>query len=163
MGEPVIPLDEFDREMEATRRLIERVPTEKGEWKPHERSFPLGHLAQLTTWLAAWVGLTLRDTDFDFAEHDFRYTFEPTDKLLAMLDEGASSSREALQEVTGHDPLDATWTLRSGDVVLYSASRRTAARMHLSHLIHHRAQLTVYLRLLGIPVPAIYGPSADER
>lgn len=162
MSETAIPLEEFDLEMDATRRLLERVPTEEGEWKPHEKSFALGHLAQLVAGLAGWIGSTLRQTELDFETAGFEYSFEPTEKLLAMLESGAAESRKALEEVTGDD-LDVQWTLRSGEHVFYSAPRRVAARYHLNHLIHHRGQLTVYLRLLDVPLPPIYGPTADER
>lgn len=162
MSETAIPLEEFDLEMDATRRLLERVPTEKGEWKPHEKSFPLGHLAQLVAALPEWIGGTLRQTELDFEQANFAYSFEPTEKLLEALEVGARESRKALEEVTGGD-LDAEWTLRSGDLVFYSAPRRVAVRYHLNHLIHHRGQLTVYLRLLDVPLPPIYGPTADER
>lgn len=162
MSDTVIPIEEFDLEMKTTRRLMERVPTERGEWKPHEKSFALGHLAQLVAWLPGWIGGTLRETELDFATANFEYSFEPTEALLEVLDEQVRQSRVALQEVTGAD-LDATWTLRMGEHVLYSAPRRVAARYHLNHLIHHRGQLTVYLRLLDVPLPPIYGPTADER
>lgn len=162
MSRPAIPLEEFDIEMASTRRLLERVPAEHGEWKPHQKSFPLGHLAQLVSWLPGWIAGTLRETELDFEKSDLSYSFEPTDRLLAVLDEGARASREALAEVTGA-ALDEEWTLRSGDFVMYSAPRRVAVRGHLNHLIHHRGQLTVYLRLLDIPIPSIYGPTADER
>ncbi len=162
MSEPLIPLDEFDYEMDATRRLLGRVPTEKGEWKPHEKSFPLGHLAQLVAFMPGWIASTLRNTELDFEKTDMAYSFEPTEALLKVLDEGVAESREALREVTG-DALDVEWTLRSGDFIMYTAPRRTAARQHLSHLVHHRGQLTVYLRLLDVPLPSIYGPTADER
>lgn len=162
MSEPAIPLEEFDYEMDATRRLLERVPTEKGEWKPHPKSFPLGHLAQLVAGMPGWIGSTLREAELDFQKTSFEYSFEPTEKLLEVMEEGARESRRSLDQVAGDD-LDAVWTLRSGDLVLYSAPRREAVRQHLNHLIHHRGQLTVYLRLLDVPLPSIYGPTADER
>lgn len=162
MDDPAIPLDEFDEEMDATRRLLERVPGEKGEWKPHEKSFPLGHLAQLVSWMPGWIGTTLRDPELDFEKADVSYSFEPTEKLLEGFHAAVRESREALVEVTG-EVLDEEWTLRSGEFVMYSAPKRVAVRGHLNHLIHHRGQLTVYLRLLDVPLPPIYGPTADER
>ncbi|NIQ54610.1 MAG: hypothetical protein GWN02_11970 [Gemmatimonadetes bacterium] len=162
MSDPAIPLEEFDQEMDSTRRLLERVPSEKGPWKPHEKSFPLGHLAQLVSWMPGWIASTLRETELDFEKTDVEYSFEPTETLLEIMEKGARESRRALQEVTGQE-LDVEWTLRSGDFVMYSAPRRVAARGHLNHLIHHRGQLTVYLRLLDVPLPPIYGPTADER
>lgn len=162
MSEPAIALEEFDYEMDATRRLLERVPTEKGEWKPHPKSFALGHLAQLVSWMPGWIGMTLRETELDLGKTGGGYSFEPTEQLLQVMDEGARESRRSLEEVTGED-LHAVWTLRRGDLVLYAAPRQEAVRQHLNHLVHHRGQLTVYLRLLDVPLPSIYGPTADER
>jgi uncharacterized damage-inducible protein DinB len=161
MSAPAIPLPEFDYEMDATRRLLERVPGEQGEWKPHERSFPLGHLAQLVSWMPGWITSTLRDTEMDLHAAGVSYSFEPTEALVAELDRNIREAREALESVTG-EALSAEWTLRGGDFVMYSAPRVVAVRLHLNHLIHHRGQLTVYLRLLDVPLPAIYGPTADE-
>ena len=159
---PAIPLGEYDQEMDATRRLLARVPSERGEWKPHEKSFPLGHLAQLVSWMPALITSALRTEALDFATADMAYSFEPTETLLAELDRHAAESRAALAEVTGSE-LEGEWALRHGEHVLYAAPRREAARYHLNHLIHHRGQLTVYLRLLDVPLPMIYGPTADER
>lgn len=162
MSDPVIPIAEFDQEMDATRRLLERVPTEKGEWKPHEKSFPLGHLAQLVSWMPDWIRNTLRERELDLATAGLSYSFEPTEALVRRLDETARAARSALQEVTGEE-LGVEWSLRHGEHVVFAAPRRAVVRMHLNHLIHHRGQLTVYLRLLDVPLPPIYGPTADER
>ena len=162
MSDHAIPLDEFDYEMDATRRLLERVPTEQGEWKPHEKSFPLGHLAQLVSWMPGWIASALRDDAYDFVEEEVEYSYEPTETLLAELDRNAAAARLALEQVTG-DALDESWTLKSADFEMYTAPRGVAARNHLNHLIHHRGQLTVYLRLIDVPLPKIYGPTADER
>lgn len=162
MPDLAIPLDEFDYEMDATRRLLERVPTERGEWKPHEKSFPLGHLAQLVSWMPAWITSALRDDYYDFAEAGVEYGFHPTEALLADLEERTAAARAALEEVTG-EALGETWSLRFGEKEAFSAPRGAAARNHLNHLIHHRGQLTVYLRLIDVPLPKIYGPTADER
>jgi uncharacterized damage-inducible protein DinB len=90
------------------------------------------------------------------------YGFEPTEALLAELDGNAARAREALESATG-EALNEKWTLKAGGYELFSAPRGPAARNHLSHLIHHRGQLTVYLRLLDVPLPKIYGPTADEK
>ena len=160
MTDTAIPLGEFDYEMDATRRLLERVPTEKGEWKPHEKSFPLGHLAQLVSWMPGWIASSLTDDAYDFADAP-GYGFHPTETLLADLDRNAAAARAALESVTG-DALGETWVLKHGDFEVFSARRGAAARNHLNHLIHHRGQLTVYLRLIDVPLPSIYGPTADE-
>jgi hypothetical protein len=139
MSLPAIPLKEFDQEMASTRKLLERVPTEKGRWKPHEKSFALGHLAQLVSWMPGWIATSLRE-----------------------FDRNVEQARAALGSVVG-PRLDEPWSLRHGDKVLFTAPRGEVVRGHLTHLIHHRGQLTVYLRQVDVPLPQIYGPSADER
>ena len=161
MSTPAIPLKEFDQEMATTRRLLERVPGEKGSWKPHEKSFALGHLAQLVSWMPGWITLTLRQPDLDLAGGP-HYTLEPTEKLIEQFDRGVAEARAALAEVTGA-ALDEPWSLRMGERVLMTTPRGEVVRQHLGHLSHHRGQLTVYLRLLDVPIPAIYGPTADEK
>ncbi len=161
MSTQAIPLKEFDQEMASTRRLLERVPTDKGQWKPHEKSFALGHLAQLVSWMPAWITLTLRQPDLDLAGGP-SYTFEATEKLVEGFDRNVAEARAALAEVTGA-ALDEPWSLRAGPRVLMTQPRGEVVRQHMSHLAHHRGQLTVYLRLLDVPIPSIYGPTADER
>ena len=161
MRQPAIPLAEFDTEMATTRRLLERVPTEKGEWKPHAKSFPLGHLAQLVSSMPGWIERTLRDTSIDLASGG-GYSFQPTETLVAAFDENVRKARAALESVVGPD-LDVSWSLKHGEQVLMTLPRGEVTRQHLNHLIHHRGQLTVYLRLLDVPIPSIYGPTADER
>lgn len=156
-----IPLAEFDSEMATTRRLLERVPGEKGEWKPHEKSFPLGHLAQLVASMPGWIASTLYQPDVDLAAGG-GYSFEPTETLVKIFDESVAKAREALNTVTDAE-LDEPWSLKHGEHVLLTMPRGEAARQHLNHLIHHRGQLTVYLRLLDVPIPSIYGPTADEK
>lgn len=156
-----IPLREFDQEMTPTRRLLERVPGEHGAWKPHQKSFPLGHLAQLVSWIPGWISVSLREPDLDLA-HAGGYSLQPTEALLAEFDRNVESAREALATVTGA-ALDEPWSLRHGDRVLMTTPRGEVVRQHLRHLVHHRGQLTVYLRLLDVPLPQIYGPTADER
>jgi uncharacterized damage-inducible protein DinB len=156
-----IPLNEFDQEMATTRRLLERVPGDRGTWKPHEKSFALGHLAQLVAWMPGWIAMTLREPHLDLTE-SAGYSFEPTEVLLEMLDRNVRDAREALEPITDGE-LDEPWSLRHGEHVIFTAPRGGVVRMHLNHLIHHRGQLTVYLRLLDVPLPSIYGPTADER
>jgi uncharacterized damage-inducible protein DinB len=158
---PAIPLQEFDQEMATTRRLLERVPTDKGQWKPHPKSFPLGHLAQLVAWMPGWIGKTLRETEIDLAKAD-GYSFQPTDVLLEQFDSNVKDAHEALGSVTGTD-LDVPWSLKRGEQVFFTAPRGVVVRGHLNHFIHHRGQLTVYLRLIDVPIPSIYGPTADEQ
>jgi uncharacterized damage-inducible protein DinB len=154
-------LAEFEQEMASTRRLLERVPSDKGRWKPHPKSFALGHLAQLVAWMPAWIGNTLRQTELNLAAAP-GYSFETTEKLLAIFDQGVKESREVLKAARDAD-FGVTWAMKHGDRVLFSAPRAVVVRNHISHLIHHRGQLTVYLRLNDVPIPSIYGPTADEK
>ena len=159
--QPAIPLAEFDQEMATTRRLLERVPTEKGRWKPHEKSFALGDLAQLVSWMPGWIANTLHQPHIDLATAG-GYSFEPTEMLLGVFDRNVKQAREALALVTGAALLE-PWSLRRGEQVLMTSPRGEVVRQHLNHLIHHRGQLSVYLRLVDVPLPMIYGPTADER
>ena len=161
MPTPIIPLDEFDQEMASTRRLLERVPTDKGEWKPHPKSFALGHLAQLVSWIPGWMTRTLREPALDLKGAP-GYSFLPTETVLADFDKNVREARDALQSVTGA-ALDEPWSLKMGERVLFTTVRGATVRQHLSHLVHHRGQLTVYLRLIDVPLPQIYGPTADEK
>ncbi|HET7566122.1 MAG TPA: DinB family protein [Gemmatimonadaceae bacterium] len=161
MTAPAIPLKEFDHEMASTRRLLERVPGEQGTWKPHAKSFALGHLAQLVSWMPGWIAMSLREPHIDLAQ-SAGYSFEPTEVLLNEFDSNVREARSALADVTGLR-LQEPWSLKHGDRVLMTAPRGEVVRSHLNHLIHHRGQLTVYLRLVDVPLPQVYGPTADER
>jgi uncharacterized damage-inducible protein DinB len=158
---PAIPLKEFDQEMATTRRLLERVPGDRGEWKPHEKSFALGHLAQLVAWMPGWITRTLNEPHIDLATGE-GYSFQPTEVLLEQFDRNVREARDSLAAVTG-DRLEEPWSLKHGDNVLMTSPRGETVRNHLNHLIHHRGQLTVYLRLVDVPLPSVYGPTADER
>jgi uncharacterized damage-inducible protein DinB len=161
MSVPAIPLKEFDVEMAATRRLLERVPTDKGMWKPHAKSFSLGHLAQLVAGIPGWIGESLRKPHIDLSK-GAGYSYETTDTLLGVFDKNVQDATEALASFTGA-VLDEPWSLKHGDNILLTMPRGEVVRQHLNHLIHHRGQLTVYLRLVEVPLPQIYGPTADER
>lgn len=153
-------LAEFDQEMATTRRCIERVPTEKGKWKPHEKSFPLGHLAQLVSAMPGWITNVLTEDALDMDGYP-GYSYETTETLLEQFDAHVAAAREAIRATKDED-LDANWSLRNGEQVFMTLPRGVVARQTLNHLVHHRGQLTVYLRLIDVPVPSIYGPTADE-
>jgi uncharacterized damage-inducible protein DinB len=154
-------LPEFEQEMKSTRRLLERVPDGKSQWKPHPKSFALGHLAQLVSWMPGWIGQTLTQPALDLGKSG-GYSFETTAKLLQGFDQGVRESVAALKAAKDAD-FATMWSLKMGDKVLFSAPRGVVVRQHISHLSHHRGQLTVYLRLLDVPIPAIYGPTADDK
>lgn len=159
IGQSLLP--EFDQEMAVTRRVLERVPGERGDWKPHPKSFSLGHLAQLVSWMPGWIANTLRDTKLDL-QGSAGYSLEKTETLLAGFDQNVRDARAALEAAKDAD-FEVPWSLTRGEQVLFTAPRAAVVRSHISHLSHHRGQLTVYLRLLDVPVPSIYGPTADER
>ena len=155
------PIPEFEQEMSTTRRLLERVPGGQGAWKPHAKSFSLGHLAQLVARMPGWVAQTLRHERRELTEFP-GYSLETTETLLAEFDRNVADARAALAEATAVG-LSVPWSLTRGGEVLLTMPRGAMIRGHLNHLIHHRGQLSVYLRLVDVPLPPIYGPTADER
>jgi uncharacterized damage-inducible protein DinB len=159
-------LAEFDQEMASTRRLLERVPETAFGWKPHEKSYALGglatHLAQIPRW-----GLTiLRRDRYDMNEADAKPAAKDLAtiaEVLRLFDDHAGQVRRELAEASDA-PLSAPWTLTRGPQTILSMPRGEAFRRFVvSHTVHHRGQLTVYLRLQDVPLPPVYGPSADER
>jgi uncharacterized damage-inducible protein DinB len=147
--------------MKSTRRVLERVPSDRGDWKPHPKSFPIGHLAQLLSWMPGWITNAIQETRLDLAKAG-GYSLQKTESLLEQFDRNVAEAREALAKATEKD-FEVSWSLTRGDQVLMSLPRGDVVRQTISHLAHHRGQMTVYLRLLDIPVPSIYGPTADER
>ncbi len=154
-------LPEFDQEMAITRRLLERVPGDRGQWKPHPKSFALGHLAQLVSWMPGWVANTIQQTELELTTAA-PYSFETTETLLAGFDKNVRDARQALLASKDAD-YAVIWSLKRQGRALFSGPRAVVVRNHISHLVHHRGQLTVYLRLCDVPIPSIYGPTADER
>jgi uncharacterized damage-inducible protein DinB len=159
-------LPEFDAEIATTRRVLERTPDDKGDWKPHPKAFQLGHLAQLVARLAGWAAMTMTKTELDIAPKDgptMAYTLEKTSTLLELFDKGAKESREALANAKEED-WNVPWTLkRAGEAVLTQPRYTIYRQMMLNHIVHHRAQLAMYLRLLDLKVPSMYGPTADDK
>jgi len=157
---PAIPLKEFDQEMASTRRLLERVPSDRGEWKPHPKSFSLGHLAQLVARMPGWNTQVLRNTELDLGSSQ-GYSYEKTETLLREFDDHVREARAAIAGASDADFV-VSWSLRHGSSVFMTLPRVAVVRQNINHLVHHRAQLGVYLRLTGATVPSTYGPSADE-
>ena len=154
-------LPEFDQEMKTTRRLLERVPSDKGAWKPHPKSFSLRHLAQLVARMPGWLTAMLAHSELNLAGGP-GYPLETTATLLGVFDENVVAARAALAAATA-ERLAQPWSLKMGDQVLLTQRRGEIVRQTINHLVHHRGQLTVYLRLLDVPIPSIYGPTADEK
>lgn len=154
---------EFDEEIKKTRTTLERVPADKKEFAPHAKSAPLGRLAAHLAQLASF-GLTILTTpELDFSKSSIgRLPFESAAQLVKAFDEGASKTRAALQAMPD-GAWKEKWKLSFQDKPIFEGPRFLAYReMFMNHMVHHRAQLGVYLRLTDKPVPAIYGPSADD-
>ena len=159
-------LPEFDQEMANTRRALERVPREEFDWTPHEKSYSFmelaNHLARLPGWGAATVRTDSLDLDPAMGEFVPPAPREDPEGVLAVFDESVADFRAALEAASDESLLE-PWTLfRSGIALLTMPKLAVVRGLVLNHIIHHRGQLTVYLRLNDIPVPALYGPSADE-
>ena len=158
-------LAEFDQEMANTRKTLERVPDAKWDWKPHPKSGTTGWLVNHIVMFPGWAGSMFTSESFDIAPGGKQIEFPSahnTKEALAIFDEGVSAARAALAKATDEQLLK-TWALLNNGQVIFSMPRVAVLRgMIMNHLIHHRAQLTVYFRLNDIPVPALYGPSADE-
>ena len=165
IAESILP--EFDHETATTRTLLERVPSERAEWKPHAKSMSLGHLAMHIANLPNWATVTLERTEFDTNPLEGpRVTtpaYESSAKLLQLYDGNVSAARALLVRTTDGEFM-VQWALKSGGKTMFSMPRIAVFRSFvLNHAVHHRGQLSVYLRLLDVPLPNIYGPTADTQ
>ncbi len=156
-------LPEFDHEMANTRTTLERIPEDKLEWKPDPKSMSLGRLAGHIAEMPGWGAITLQTDSMDMVPGQYPPMVATSrEQVLAELDKNVASAREALAGATDEE-LMKPWTLSvSGNPIFTMPKIGVIRAMVLNHVIHHRAQLTVYYRLNGVPVPALYGPSADE-
>jgi uncharacterized damage-inducible protein DinB len=157
-------LPEFDEEVKKTRTMLERVPADKAEFLPHPKSMSLGRLAPHVAELSGFGLTVLTSPGLDFGDGSYKpLAFESSAQLISTFDEGAAKVRNALQVVTD-EAWTEPWKLSFQGKPLFEGTRFLAYRqMFLNHIVHHRAQLGVYLRLNDEPVPSTYGPSADER
>ena len=158
-------LPEFDHEMAVTRKVLERVPDGQFEWKPHQKSMSLGQLAQHLATIPTWGKVAMSQAAYDLA-NDQRPGASgqlPTrNEILSLFDRNVSDARAALVG-KGDGEMMAPWTLERGAHMIFSMPKASVWRSFvMNHLIHHRAQLGVYLRMHDIPLPSVYGPSADE-
>lgn len=159
-------LGEFDHEMTVTRTVLERVPIDKASFRPHEKSMTLLHLATHVSFIPFWMHATLEQDELDFANMESLRPpqFTTIDALLTYFDQNVASGRAALENAKDDGRFGQPWTLRNGDQVLFTMPKAQVIRTFvLSHLIHHRGQLSVYLRMNDVPLPRVYGPSADEQ
>lgn len=160
-------LGEFDHEIAQTRRILERVPDGNMDWRPHAKSMTLGRLAMHVAQIPMWTEPTFNQTELDLMPAPDapagKWSPENREELLATFEKGANTARNALENAA-EASLPELWTLKWGDQNIFTLPRVAVYRSFvMNHLIHHRAQLSVYLRLLDIPVPGLYGPSADEQ
>jgi uncharacterized damage-inducible protein DinB len=166
MSTATLLLEDFDIEISNTRRTLERVPEDKADWAPHDKSMKLGKLAMHCATMPLFGYYILEDEGMDMANSKREHAslaFESQELCLARLDESAAKCRTALAAASDED-LAKLWPFSFGEHVILNASRsKTYRMMFFNHLVHHTAQLGVYLRLNEIPVPALYGPSADEQ
>ncbi len=158
-------LPEFDQEMKTTRALLERVPLDRADWKPHPRSTALGALASHLATLAGFGVMISNKTEVNVAPAGAPprtpAVYKNTQELLDAFDANVTASREAIRQLPESD-LTTMWTLRAGERVVFSLPRAVVFRtMLMNHTVHHRGQLSVYLRLNDVPLPSIYGPTAD--
>ena len=159
-------LPEFDHEMANTRKTLERIPDEKFDWKPHQKSFAMGELASHVANLPGWATLTITSDSFDMAPGGKELknpTASSASDLLATFDQNVAAARESIAQATDENLLKPWSLLSNGQSVLTMPKTAVLRSFVMNHIIHHRAQLGVYLRLNDIPVPSIYGPSADEE
>jgi len=155
-------LPEFDHEMTTTRKVLERVPDDRFDWKPHAKSFSMGQLAQHVATIPMWGAVTLNQSELDLGRDQRMDPVTTRAAVLSMFDQHVASTRNALS-ATADAALMVPWSLKRGTQTIFTMPRVGVWRSFvMSHLIHHRAQLALYLRLNDIPVPSMYGPSADE-
>jgi len=158
-------LSELDREAPRTRGALEQVPTGRDDWKPHDKSMPLGRLAGLVASMPSWVSLIIDRDELDLTPPPGQGQFQQpaTDGLVAAHDKAIKDARASLQKTNDEYLLTTKWRLKAGGHVVMEQPRHIVLRDTINHLAHHRGQLTVYLRMNDRKVPSIYGPTADDQ
>ena len=153
--------DELTAETAATRKCLERIPESLFHFKPHEKSMPLGYLALLVAEIPKWIASMVEESEIDFATYP-HFQAKNTAELVAHFDENIKQAKKALESST-NESLNETFYLKNNGQVVFSAPKKQNIGSTLNHWVHHRGQLTVYMRLNDIAVPSIYGPSADDK
>ncbi len=155
---------ELQHESASTRKMLERAPEKSFAWKPHEKSMTLGRLAMHLAEIPMWTDATLLKDELDFARSDYKpQDATSTSELLKFFDDNIIKSMETLKN-TSDEEFMKNWTMRNGDEIYFTMPKIAVVRSFvMNHSIHHRAQMSVYLRLLDIPLPGMYGPTADEE
>src|ERR1041384_5060519 len=159
-------LNELEREVDRSRRALEQVPDGKYDWKPHERSMIFGYLADMVATMPSWLAMQVKRDELDIAPKDGssmkQAPKETSAALVEALDKSAADCRAALEETTD-EHLKTSWKLLAGGHVVMESPRDEVIQDTFNHWAHHRGQMTVYLRLMGAKVPALFGPSADDN
>lgn len=158
--------EELDREVERSRKALEQVPNGKYDWKPHEKSMVFGYLADMVATIPTWITMEIERDNLDVAPPEGKGTKAPQketrEELIKALDEAAAAARAALEKTTD-EHLRTNWQLLAGGQVVMDEPRYVMIQDTINHWAHHRGQMTVYLRLMGQKVPALFGPSADDK
>jgi len=158
--------EELDREVERSRKALEQVPEGKYQWKPHDKSMIFGYLADMVATIPTWITMEINRDELDIAPAEGQGTKktpkETSADLVKALDEAAAEARSALEKTTD-EHLATNWKLLARGQVVWEGTRIEMIQDTINHWAHHRGQMTVYLRLMGAKVPALYGPSADEQ
>ncbi|HMN05077.1 MAG TPA: DinB family protein [Flavobacteriales bacterium] len=155
---------ELDTIAQGNKKVLERLPADKLGWKPHEKSMTLGRLAQHIAELPHWMGHITAKDHFDFVRDGYKILPAPAsvEEILKLWETSYAQAKKALEGADGVD-MEERWEMRRDGQVIAGMPRRVAYGTQLQHMVHHRGQLTVYLRLLNVPVPGLFGPSADEH
>ena len=155
--------EELKHEAVSARKMLERIPADKLSWKPHEKSMTLDRLAGHLAEMVGWTGPAVTMDELDFAKYDYKpKVYQNASELVADFDKHLADALEALNGISD-EAMMKPWSLRNGEQVYFTMPKAAVMRTFvMNHVIHHRGQLSVYLRLLDIPVPSVYGPSADE-
>jgi uncharacterized damage-inducible protein DinB len=158
-------IGELEREAPRTRRALEQVPLDRDDWTPHPKSMPLARLAGLVASMPSWIGLIIEQDELNLTPPPGQGTYQQpaTNTLVAVHEGHVQKARETLSKTNEEFLMTTNWRLLAGGQVVMNQPRHIVLRDTLNHLAHHRGQLTVYLRLCGQKVPAIYGPSADDQ
>lgn len=154
---------ELQHEAANSRKMLERVPMEKADWKPHDKSMTIGRLATHVAELPNWTLVTLNSDELDWEKFDYKPNIvNNTEELIALLDKNVAAATAALENATDEDMMK-PWTMRKGEQVFFTLPKAAVIRnFSMNHGYHHRGQLSVYLRLNNVSVPGMFGPSADE-
>ena len=159
-------LAELNREVDRSRRALEQVPEGKYDWKPHDRSMIFGYLADMVATIPSWIAMEVTKNELDVAPADGSTMKQEPKKtsasLISALDKSAAEARAAFEKTTD-EHLKTMWQLKARGQVVQEAPRYEMIQDTINHWAHHRGQMTVYLRLMGAKVPALYGPSADDK